>query len=173
VRVQDGTRLIFESTAPSAMVEVEDLVTRICWLARDKDPDARPVITTGTEQVRNAKKNQTWWIPTFTITRWNEPDGTVLPLAPEPQQSPGIEEPAPAVKPSDEASLAVRGVPLAVPRERKPRNAYAGMRAKQSGKSRSALEDLSTTKFSTNGKRAAPGRMPPFLSLRGAIHERG
>jgi len=141
VRVQDGTRLIFETPADSAFREVEDLVTEIRWQARNKGPLARPVIITGTKQVRNAKKNQTWWIPTFAITDWNEPEGTVLPLAPEPRQGPGLEEPAPAVKPSGEALLAVRGVPLAAPRERKHRNAYAGKRAKQTGKPRTALED--------------------------------
>jgi hypothetical protein len=136
VRVQDGTPLIFETNAQSANTEVENLVQRVCWLARDKS-GANPVIITGTEQVRNAKKNQTWWIPTFTITHWNEPDGTPVPPDPEPQQ----EDLAPAVKPSAKALLAVGGVPLAAPRERKPRNAYAHLQAKPTGKPRAALKD--------------------------------
>lgn len=138
VRVKDGTPLIFETPAPSAIIEVEKLVEKIRWLGRGKS-GANPVIITGTQQVRNPKKNQTWWIPTFTIIRWNEPDGTVLPPDPEPQQMPGTEA-TPAVKPPPEAMYAVAGPPAAL-RERKPRNAYAGVRAKQSRKSRSALED--------------------------------
>jgi hypothetical protein len=139
VRVKDGTRLIFETTAQSAIGEVEDLVSKICWLARDKARDARPVMVTSTKQVRNAK-GQSWWIPVFTIVRWNEPGG-VLPPEPEPQLLPGIEEPAPALKPSPEAMFAVGGVLTAAPRERKPRNAYARPNAKPTGKSRAALED--------------------------------
>jgi hypothetical protein len=71
----------------------------------------------------------------------DEPDSTVLPPEPEPQQLPGNEGSVPALKPSPEAMYAVGGVSLAAPRERKPRNAYAGVHAKPKGKPRTALED--------------------------------
>ena len=72
------------------------------------------MIVTGTQQARNPKKNQTWWIPTFTISRWNEPDGTGQPLESASQVTPNIE--------------AVEAKP---PRERKPRNAYQHLNNKQ------------------------------------------
>jgi hypothetical protein len=140
VRVQDGTPLIFETNAQSAVMEAEDLVAKICHLARNKNPDARPVMVTGTRQKPNAK-SQTYWIPTFTITRWIEPNGTVIVPEPEPQRMPGIEDPTPAAKPSAEALFAVGGVPPAAPRERKPRNAYAHSHAKSTGKPGAALKD--------------------------------
>jgi hypothetical protein len=139
VRVEDGTPLIFETDAPSAIEEVQKLVEKIRWLARDKG-DANPVIVTGTRQDRNPKNNRTWWVPTFTITQWNAPDGTVLSLEPEPQQTPVIEGPAPALNLS-EPMKGVGGVPLAAPRVRNPRNAYGRLHAKQRGKPRTALED--------------------------------
>ena len=71
----------------------------------------------------------------------DEPDGTVIPPKPDPQQMPGIEESTRAGKPSPEAMYAVGGVPPAAPRERKPRNAYAHPHAKPTGKSRAALKD--------------------------------
>ncbi len=126
VRVRDGAPLVFEASAMTACAEVEDLVTRICWLARDKDPEARPILRLGTRQVRNAK-NQNWWVPTFELIGWNEPEGTE---GPAPQQ---LEAPAPAAKASPEAMYAVGGAPPAAPRERKPRNAYAPARPRRSG----------------------------------------
>jgi hypothetical protein len=135
VRVQDGTPLIFETAAQSAIIEVENLVQKIVWLARERG-DANPVIVTDTQQARN-KKNQTWWIPTFTITGWNEPDGTPVPPEPEPQR----EDFEPTAKASAEQMYAVGGVPPASPRERKPRNAYAHLHAKPAGKLRAALKD--------------------------------
>jgi hypothetical protein len=106
-RVQDGTPLIFETAAPTAITEVENLVERIRYLARDKN-GANPVIITGTEKAGYAKK--TWWIPTFTITHWNEPNVTVLPAepVPEPQQMPAIEKPAPAAEPQPEGAVEPR-----------------------------------------------------------------
>lgn len=131
VRVHDAKRLVFEVAAPTAISEVEDLVGKICWLARDKHPDANPVITIDTRQVRN-KKNQMWWVPTLVIRHWNEPDGTVLPPEPEPaRHPPGIEstaEPLPDIKPT------------AKPRQRAPRNAYAHLRRKKSKEAPSTEE---------------------------------
>jgi len=126
VRVKDGTRLIFEATAWSAVTEVEILVEQIVWLSRDKAAGACPVIVTGTQQVRNARKNQAWWIPTFTISRWNEPDGAVQAPAPEPRPAPSIEA-AVEVKP---------------PCERKPRNAYQGLKQEEPSRGATLSEIL-------------------------------
>jgi hypothetical protein len=134
VRMRDGTPLIFEASATSARQEVEDLVTRICWLARDKNPDARPILMIGARQVRNAK-NQSWWIPTFTIIRWDEPDGTVILPEPEPRRALS-EDPTLPAKVSPEAMYAIGGAPPAAPRERKPRNAY-----RQPAKAQASLQD--------------------------------
>lgn len=123
IRARDGTRLIFEAAADTAFTEVENLVSQICWLARDKDPGAHPVIITGTRQERNTKKNHTWWVPTFIIQRWNEPGNP----APAPRPKPGPVSP-PTIEAPDPTPAP------AAPRPRLSRGAH------QSGEQPEALE---------------------------------
>jgi hypothetical protein len=142
--VHDGTRLIFEASAPTAIAVVEDLVQKICWQGRDKAPEANPVVVTGTRQVRN-KKNQVWWVPTLGISYWNEPDASAS-ESPNATPQPDIET-APTPKPrlgdsppSAEAQSAIGGAGPAARRERQPRNAYAHLHTKRPGQP-TQLED--------------------------------
>jgi hypothetical protein len=111
IRCSDGAARVFECTAGTAITEAEELIQRICWMGRDKDPQSSPIIVIDVRQDRDSR-GRSWSVPTFTIDGWSDdaPPGAPAQNTPPPPPRPTIDvTPEPMPSPESPRPRLARG----------------------------------------------------------------